>query len=885
MPHSETPLIVLAGLLHDTGKLFERAGIFNEARQDETYLGFCPTDHKGGWKTHLHAAHTRAFCDWLEQRFDCLRNLADRSWKDWCAGHHRHDERALEATVIREADRLSASEREEGEYYARDIHRRTLLEPVLERIWLGSDREGLATRCRYPLTRLSVEKGHCFPSEGSQLGLEVLENAADGVDDPKSWKHLLSPTSLTNEYRQLAENLLEEIEAVSSQCPDMDLAALLVTLASLFEKYTATVPSATNVRHPDISLFDHTRSTAAIAQALYLHKVHGPASTSKEPAWLLVCGDFSGIQKFIYNLTNRGAAKGLRGRSFFVQLFCRVCADHFLRELGLTRDGLLYNSGGKFYLLIPPHLKPKLLEARAQINGFLLERYGGNVSLGLGLARVTADMFEKGRMDSAWKEAAEDLERDRTNCFKELFTRDFFEPEKDFDPSHSCPVCGSRRLNDDEGSCGSCKKLENLGIWLKDTETLLFVRENASKPKGYPFHRVLSFEELKTNIFFIPRDGLDALRTLGKFDGECIFLNERGTEHLSSLPLPNCAISTMTIGKWEAGRQVNEEGEPWDFKDFAHHAKGLKRLGILRMDVDNLGEIFINGLKFARRHPIKVDGKNKEGWGDVIRETDNRVKRESMASISRMVTLSRQLNHFFSGYVPWILEKEEFNRCQIIYAGGDDLFVIGSWDQLPPLAQFIRREFQDFCCGNPAFTISGGMTLQREKYPLYKGSQRAGLAEKEAKEVRKAWGKAPGGLEKSAFCFLGIPVTWEDMEAAEVIRELLEEEQADNRGLAAYLAQVTATNKVLVQAISGRKGLPPAKAWQEIAYGPWRWRTAYQLKRRYGDKKEKIEKWSQILFAGELDKRKTILPVHSWLELPLRWADYLQRDKKQKGEK
>ena len=67
------------------------------------------------------------------------------------------------------------------------------------------------------------------------------------------------------------------------------------------------------------------------------------------------------------------------------------------------------------------------------------------------------------------------------------------------------------------------------------------------------------------------------------------------------------------------------------------------------MDVDNLGMVFIKGLFFPKRKTILINGKEKAGWGDVIKESSGKIERRSMASISRMVTLSRQLNHFFAG--------------------------------------------------------------------------------------------------------------------------------------------------------------------------------------------------------------------------------------------
>ncbi len=888
MENTKLNLVALAALLHDVGKLLERGEVLSEARKDATYLGWCPQGQ--GFPTHLHAAHTAAFCDWLEERFTCLKLNNDRSWKGWCAGHHRNDEMGLEASVIRIADRLSSKERDEGQYYQREIHRKTLLEPVVERVFLAENHEMLATKYRYPLMRFTSRRGDMFPKKGNDLGLEEMKNADGPVGEPAQWRHLMAKAPLVKDYKELCKGLMDEIDVLSQKWPDLDLSQLLVTLVSLLERYTANVPSATNIRHPDISLFDHMCTTASIAQALYifqngLERPEIGLQSMDDAKWLLVCGDFSGIQKFIYNLTNKGAAKGLRGRSFYVQHFCKICGEFILRELGLTRLALLYNSGGKFYLLLPSNLKSQCLDARKKVNAWLMEKFSGQVFFGIGMAPVTAAMFEQGAMDSAWKLAAEDLEKDRMTKFREFFMPEFFEPQTDFDPTESCSVCGSRRKAKSKDKCQSCHDFEDLGAGLRDAGAILVVwktgRESHIIQEALHLKRskALSFPDFDVDCFLVPDRMVNAFSAVKHIDGECIFLNDKGDLPFSDLQLPGCAISSMYLGKWNDPKPSDGEVVSWDFDDFAKNARGIGRLGILRMDVDNLGMIFIRGLRFPRRKSINVQGKNREGWGDVIREESGSLQRKTMASISRMVTLSRRLGNFFSGYIPQLLTQPEFDRCRIIYAGGDDLFVIGSWDQLPDLAKTVHKEFKDFCCGNPDCTISGGIFLQRGKYPLYKGAQLAGQAEKAAKNLRENRKIALHPSHKNAFCFLDVPVVWEDLEIAEAIKGMLEAEIEKNKGIMAFLSQMTAKNKVLVDLIAEEKNIGKrALAWKEIEYYSWRWRTAYQLRRRYGNMKER-EVWADALFANKNNGKEACLPVYSWLELPLRWTDYLHRDK------
>ena len=888
--------LVLAALLHDVGKFFERGEVFSEARQDSACLGYCPRDKKGGFHTHLHCALTSHFCDYLEERFDCLRSLPNRDWKIWSAAHHLDDEQSLESRIVRLADRLSSSEREEGQYYQRGISQRTLLEPVLEKVFLQDNHNKLATSYRYPLSRLKADEDSLFPIlwKNFEVELEYSQDAHKGISDPRKWKHLLSKDSLKEKYEKLCRSFLNDVEALSAKSPGISVRDLTVCLHSILERYTSNVPSATNVRHPDISLYDHMRTTAAIAQALYIQQKNTQVSPLKnmdvadDPKWILACGDFSGIQKFIYNLTNKGAAKGLRGRSFYVQLFCQISCRYIMRSLNLNPAALLYDSGGKFYLLLPSCLKEDLFAARAEINGWLLKAFAGSVYLGLGIAPVTADMFSLGNMDEAWKMAADDLEKDRCRKFREyMHDPQFFEPQTDFDPVSSCPICGSREV-DKSVKCRLCEDLENLGLLLRDTKAVLTAwnKETVESCKSlFYIQNSLDFDALGAEVFFIKGRDLNKLSKVQGIGLECTLINEESEQDLKDMPLPKngMALQFSYFGKWDLHNKT-EKDKPLDFADYAKASRGIKRLGILRMDVDNLGLVFIHGLNFPAREVIVMEKRNFPGWGEVVYRGEEPLRRP-MASISRMTTLSRQLKNFFSGFLVHLLRKEENDKCQIIYSGGDDLFIIGSWDQLPDLAETIHKKFKAFCCHNLDLSISGGITLHREKYPIYKASQIAGEAEKKAKTIRSKWFNNRE-LSKAGICFQGTAIVWEDWALARSIAVMLENETAaeGSKGLASYLRQVIAGNNVLVKRLVTDKRISESSAWLEIVCYPWHWRTKYQLKRRYGDKNDEIEKWSRVLFdqgrVGELNPDKqtgAMLPVFAWLELPLTLADYLQR--------
>ena len=65
-----------------------------------------------------------------------------------------------------------------------------------------------------------------------------------------------------------------------------------------------------------------------------------------------------------------------------------------------------------------------------------------------------------------------------------------------------------------------------------------------------------------------------------------------------------------------------------------------------------------------------------------------------------------------------------------------------------------------------------------------------------------------------------------------------------------------------------------------IAGDKWRWRLVYNLKRmekRYPDVATQLEELQQQLITPQsLANRQ---PVMNWLELPVRWAEFLMRSK------
>ncbi len=155
--------------------------------------------------------------------------------------------------------------------------------------------------------------------------------------------------------------------------------------------------------------------------------------------------------------------------------------------------------------------------------------------------------------------------------------------------------------------------------------------------------------------------------------------------------------------------------------------KGINALAVLKGDIDDLGALFQNGLE--------------------------------QPTFAKMAALSRQVNHFFAIYLPWLCETQ-YPETYIVFAGGDDFFLLGSWKQLMQLAAELRREFSRYVADNADIHFSAGLSVTKPKIPIH---QLAAMGE-EALEQAKAYKNKTDGTVKNAVTCFKQTVNWADFE-------------------------------------------------------------------------------------------------------------------------
>jgi len=108
-------------------------------------------------------------------------------------------------------------------------------------------------------------------------------------------------------------------------------------------------------------------------------------------------------------------------------------------------------------------------------------------------------------------------------------------------------------------------------------------------------------------------------------------------------------------------------------------------------------------------------------------------------------------------YLPYLCQTK-YPNTYIVFAGGDDFFLLGSWKQLMRLAADLRTEFSRYVANNSSIHFSAGLSVTKPKIPIH---QLAVMGE-EALEHAKAY-KKDDHLKNAVTCF-GQTVSWQQFD-------------------------------------------------------------------------------------------------------------------------
>jgi CRISPR-associated protein Csm1 len=810
MNKEQVHMAALAGLVHDIGKFAQRAGVEPGAKSQA--LGM---EDYG-----KHGAHAKWSVSFIHD------HVPERWHSGLAPVLYHHKPQDFLSKVVALAAQLSAAEHDE--VVENDTQQ---LLSILCRVGKEEQRP---EQQFWPLEPLSLNKNVLFPGD-------ALPKKEEG-----------------NAYNTLWGEFTEAIGTL----PDDDLPTYLEGVYYALHRFTWCIPGTYYKSLPDVSLFDHSRTTAALATCLSL--LNEPAlddllkgKRRDESLMLLVGGDLSGVQDFIYTVTAKGAAKGLRGRSFYLQVLTEAVARYLLRRLKLPVTNLLYASGGHFYLLAPLDAKGEMEKARTDVSRKLLTHHLGDLYLALGWTGISTNDFDRKHFGKKWGKVSEAMNEAKRHRFAELddasmLTESVFGPMGDGGgEERECQVCHYDGLvgiehrggEEERRICAFCKSLEALGTDLRDAGYLLLgeIEPEETERAGY----AEALRSFGLTVGFIADNGRAILRLPDTV--------QRATL-LAMHDLPDVTETAKRISQGcdcpiapKLHYTVNVTPHKGDsiatFEDLQAASRGVKRLGVLRMDVDDLGDL----LK----------------WG-----------MEENATISRIASFNFAMSLFFEGWVGELCRQinaaETNDRVYAIYSGGDDLFIVGAWDVLPGLANTIRQDLARFAAHNLAVHISGGLTLHSGKYPLYQAARDAEEALDAAKDLER-----PGDRHaKDAFHFLERTIPWEEFNDLQQKQEWLARlvSPKDDGGLDIRRTLLHVLLRLYAHFTDAvyRRGKP--------YWGPWMWRSAYYLKRMEGQQREKeaqveIKQLRDILQEDDFRSIETLGPAARWAELLARKGD------------
>jgi CRISPR-associated protein Csm1 len=365
----------------------------------------------------------------------------------------------------------------------------------------------------------------------------------------------------------------------------------------------------------------------------------------------LVKGDLSGIQSFIFNVKSRGAARSLKGRSFFLKILLELGMQMVFDALEIVdqkeiNKARISTSGGNFILLLPVDPSQQLAGIQSRLNSAL--RFTG-----LNYILVYTPVKEEYR--SAIMELNAKARARKYNLL--LGDHSFFEPTPRSSFQNILTNSKWEKITDE------LKKKENTHFLITpsksgNTAAQLDINKNMISLAGY--HITFGNEGIPLKKFLESKFPVQGNQTI-------LFENLAKSDRYN----------------WKKKKTELNGG-----------AEGVEKLGILAMDVDNLG-----------------------------------VAVESVNSPSEHRKLDQDLQDFFNARLRKIIKEGQYkdkkgktlpkyeNKIYPVTAGGDDTMFVGKWNTLLDLAGDIRKAFlSEF--KKRGLSISAALIIVKPNFPV-----------------------------------------------------------------------------------------------------------------------------------------------------------------------
>lgn len=495
----------------------------------------------------------------------------------------------------------------------------------------------------------------------------------------------------------------------------------LNSLLEVLEAQLSYIPSSTMKSEvADISLYDHVKLTAAIAASIKEWLDENNISDYKETlfkgatgfygkkVFLLFSMDMSGIQDFIYTIASKNALKMLRSRSFYLEIFMENLIDELLDYIGMSRSNLIYSGGGHTYIITAntENIKQKIVEFELKINEWLLDEFKTALFLGCGYAECSANELHnepEGTYRQIFKNVSKMISQKKMKRYSAAQIIKLNSEGKK-DGTRECRVCRrASKLLEDDDICSVCNAMIDMSQNIL-YEGFYIVTENPKDKAALP---------LPFGRYLVAYNKEELLEKMKQDDSSYIRAYTKNKSYTGFKVVKKLWVGDYTLGD--------------SFEKLAKKSEGINRIAVFRADVDNLADAFVNGFV-------------SEKYG------------EKYMTISRTATFSRKMSMFFKYHINYILENGEFyivdkkkedkgkkgkrNRnATIVYSGGDDVFVVGSWDDVVGFAVDLQKSLKEF--SQDTLTISGGIGIYPAKYPINNMARLTGELEDCSKKYKE----------------------------------------------------------------------------------------------------------------------------------------------------
>ena len=633
--------LIIGSLLHDVGKVIYRSG--DGRAHSESGVSFI-----------------KEICE-DEDLLDCIRYHHGKE----IAGIMRKDSLAY-ITYI--ADNISAgTDRRESENKEYGFDKETPLGSVFN--FLNDNEQNYA----YEASTLQFKKGISYPKEKVAPYSEFF-------------------------YSEILRALKDGLKAVAFNKTYTN------SILELMEAYLTYVPSSTSKEEvPDISLYDHSKMTAAAAACIYEYlESQGERDYRsrlfekgkefyKEEAFILYSCDMSGIQDFIYTISGEGALKALRARSFYLELLLEHIVDELIDSLGISRTNLIYTGGGHAYLLLPntSKVKERLEEEEKTINRWFVENFGISLYLATAYAECSGNdlmNMPEGNYGDIYKRLGKKMSENKLTRYDSK-TITMLNSTKEIDGLRECKECKRSDLLVEDEICVICDILKSLSVDIARAKYFMITKDK--NKKGLPLTKGMWAVPIKEEA---PLEEVEDENTVRFYSKNEMYTGQG-------------LATKLWMGDYSSANS---------FEELAKGGEGINRIGVLRADVDNLGRAFVSGFKHKK-------------FG------------EKYLTLSRTATLSRQLSLFFKYHINSLLSEGNYKlkgeagarKAMVVYSGGDDMFIVGAWNECIELAIDINEAFKKYTQGK--LSISAGLGIYNHSYPIARIAVETGSLESFAK--------------------------------------------------------------------------------------------------------------------------------------------------------